>query len=111
MNNIKRLREDICMKQGELAKYLNVAQGTLSYWEQGKYDIDNKSLVRLAEYFSCSTDYILGVSDIRNPYRLDKSIDTVELLTQRGIKGKDKVVMLESILDAMKKSEYDTEFM
>ena len=63
MNNIRRLRVSRGMKQADLAAVLNVAQGTLSYWEQGKYDIDNKSLIKLAEYFSVTTDYLLGKTD------------------------------------------------
>jgi len=63
MNNIKKLRAKTGMLQKELAKHLNVAQGTLSYWERGTYDIDNKSLLKIAEYFNVSTDYVLGKTD------------------------------------------------
>ena len=62
MNNIKNLRLSKGMKQSELAKFLNVAQGTLSYWERGEYDIDNKSLLKLSDYFKVSVDYLLGKS-------------------------------------------------
>lgn len=44
MNRIKSLRLKNKLTQTELAKYMNVAQNTISYWEQGKYDIDNESL-------------------------------------------------------------------
>ena len=66
MNNIKTLRLDKGIKQAELAAFLNVAQGTLSYWENGTYDIDNKSLIKLSDYFEVSTDYILGTSEDKN---------------------------------------------
>lgn len=63
MNNIKTLRLDKGIKQAELAAFLNIAQGTLSYWENGTYDIDNKSLIKLSDYFGTSTDYVLGKTD------------------------------------------------
>ncbi|MCL2034685.1 MAG: helix-turn-helix domain-containing protein [Oscillospiraceae bacterium] len=63
MNNIKKLRAKNDIKQAELAKYLNVSRGTLSHWEQEKYDIDNKSLLKLADYFNVTIDYILGRID------------------------------------------------
>ena len=59
-NKIKILRQARGIKQVDLAKHLQVSQGTLSYWEQGKYDIDNSSLSKLADYFNVSTDYLLG---------------------------------------------------
>jgi len=67
MNRIKELRENKNVRQIDLAEYLNIAQNTLSYWEQGKYDIDNKSLQKLAVYFETTTDYILGFDNNPTP--------------------------------------------
>ncbi len=58
-NRIRELRQTYGIKQTELAKFLGVAQNTLSYWETGKFDVDNTCLVKLADYFGCSVDYIL----------------------------------------------------
>lgn len=63
MNRIKALRELKGVKQADLAKELNVSQGTLSNWERGVHDPDNASLVELAEYFEVSTDYLLELTD------------------------------------------------
>lgn len=59
-NRIKELRQSRKITQVELAKYLNVSQGTLSFWEQEKYEPDTKSLKKLADYFGVSIDYLLG---------------------------------------------------
>ena len=66
MNRIGALRKERKMSQTDLAKKLNVSQGTLSFWENEKYDIDNESLVKLSEIFEVSTDYILCNTDIRD---------------------------------------------
>lgn len=59
-NRIRELRQSKKITQVELAKYLSVSQGTLSFWEQGKYEPDNKSLTKIADYFGVSVDYLLG---------------------------------------------------
>lgn len=63
-NRIRELRQAYGIKQAELAKYLGVAQNTLSYWEQGKYDVDNASLQKIADYFNCSVDCVLCRAEI-----------------------------------------------
>lgn len=63
VNRIKELRNKKGIKQADLANFLGVVQGTLSYWENDKFDVDNASLQKLADYFNVSTDYILGRTD------------------------------------------------
>ena len=58
-NRIRELRQQYKITQNILAKKLGVAQNTLSYWENGKYDIDNESLQKIADIFNCTIDYLL----------------------------------------------------
>lgn len=58
-NRIKELRNKQKVTQATLAKYLGVAQNTLSYWENETYDIDTGSLQKIADYFGVTTDYLL----------------------------------------------------
>ena len=44
----------------ELAKHLQVADSTLSYWEMGKYEPDFESLKALSRFFLVPIDYIIG---------------------------------------------------
>lgn len=71
-NRIRKLRQLNNIKQADLAKTLGIAANTLSYWEQGRFDIDNSSLVKLADYFDCSTDYILCRDNINDYFTLSK---------------------------------------
>lgn len=66
MNNLKKLRLEKGLTQAELGKLIGNKQNTISYWEKGTYDIDNENLQRLAVFFNCSTDYLLGKTEIRN---------------------------------------------
>ena len=60
MNRIRELRKQMDMTQKELAKHLQVADSTLSYWEMGKYEPDNEALLKLSRFFHVPIDYILG---------------------------------------------------
>lgn len=59
---LKQLRTKAGLAQKQLSSKLGVAQNTLSHWEQGRYDIDNESLLRLSSLFNVSVDYLLGKS-------------------------------------------------
>ena len=60
MNRIRELRKQMDMTQKELAKHLQIADSTLSYWEMGKYEPDNEALLKLSRFFQVPIDYILG---------------------------------------------------
>lgn len=60
----ERLRKDL--NQTELAKFLNVSKQTVSNWENGNRIPDTLTLSKLADFFNCSVDYILGRSENRN---------------------------------------------
>ena len=59
MNMIQHLRKRAGMKQTELCRELNIVQGTLSGWENGKFEPDISSLIKMSEFFNVSIDYIL----------------------------------------------------
>ena len=59
MNRIRELRKQVNLTQKELAKRLQIANSTLSYWEMGKYEPDNDSLIKLSRFFNVPIDYIL----------------------------------------------------
>ncbi len=62
---IRELREDNDLTQAEIAKYLSVKQNTYSQYENGQRQIPLDSLVALAKLYKTSTDYILGLTDIK----------------------------------------------
>ena len=58
--NIKALREDRDLRQRELAAVLNVSQNTYSQYENGVIELTAENLIRLADYYDVSVDYLLG---------------------------------------------------
>ena len=65
---IKDLREDNNLTQEEVAKHLNIRQNTYSQYENGQRQLPLVCLIALAKYYKTSTDYILGLTDKREPY-------------------------------------------
>ena len=63
---LKDLREDNDLKQKEIAAFLGIDQRVYSNYETGKREIPVHLLLKLAEYYHTSTDYILGRTD--DPY-------------------------------------------
>lgn len=64
MNRIKNLRETSNETQEELGKILNVSKATISKYENGTVEMSNDTLIKLANHFNVSTDYLLGRTDI-----------------------------------------------
>ena len=60
---LKSLRKRRGLSQAEVARAVFVAQNTYSYYENGKRDIPTATLVRLAELYGVSVDYILCRTD------------------------------------------------
>lgn len=60
IRHIKDLREDHDLSQKELAKILNLSQRSYSHYENGTRKIPLDILVALADFYGCSTDYLLG---------------------------------------------------
>ena len=57
---IRNLREDNDLTQTEVGKIIGVSQKTYSDYELGKVEISLDSLMKLADYYNVSMDYIFG---------------------------------------------------
>lgn len=62
------LREDQDLTQKAVADYLHIRQNTYSQYETGQRQLPLELLVALALYYHTSTDYILELTDQREPY-------------------------------------------
>ena len=69
MLRLKDLSEDNDLKQSKISKKLNITQAAYSYYETGKRNIPNEILIKFAKLYNTSTDYILGLTDEKKPYK------------------------------------------
>ena len=57
---IRDLREDLDLRQIDVAKATGIDQKTLSNYETGKTNPDSYALIKLADFFHVSIDYLVG---------------------------------------------------
>lgn len=62
---LKSLREDKDLKQEDIAKLMNVDRSTVGKWESSPSKPDYEKLIKLADYFNVSLDYLLGRTNIK----------------------------------------------
>lgn len=66
---LKDLREDHDLTQQKVADYLGMKQAQYSRYERGLRDLPTDILIRLAQLYNTSTDYILGLTNVSKPYK------------------------------------------
>ena len=59
-NRIRDLREDMDLRQSDLAEKTGIDQRTISNYETGKTLPDSDALIKLADFFGVSIDYLVG---------------------------------------------------
>ena len=60
---LRDLREDRDLTQVKLGEVLSCSQRVYSNYERGDIDIPTSTLVKLADFYDISVDYILGRTD------------------------------------------------
>lgn len=69
---IRGLREDHDLRQVDVAKILNITQKQYSRYETGENELPTRHLKALSNYYNVSADYILGSTEFRRLYDVDK---------------------------------------
>jgi len=74
IRRLKDLREDMELKQEDIAKLLGIKQQNYSRYEIGAVLIPIDRLDKLATFYNTSVDYILGRTNIKEPYPRIKGV-------------------------------------
>lgn len=81
MNRLKMLREEKELNQVELGKIIGVSGQALGMYENEKRDMSTDTVIKLANYFGVTIDYLLGKSDIRTKTdEIDNPVVSIPLL-------------------------------
>lgn len=78
MNVYKYLRKREKLTQEELAKKLHLNQTTLSKWEKDKSIPDIETLIKLANFYNCSIDYLVGRKNFEQEKKTEQVEPTIE---------------------------------
>ena len=102
-NILKKLRQDNNMTQDELARKIDTSRSNIANYENGKNMPSVDILEKIAKLFDCTTDYLLGKSDIRNPEELkDVKFANAGGLDTKGLDNED-LEELQRQIDYIKK--------
>ncbi len=69
IKRIRDLREDSDKTQTEIAEHLGISQTMYARYERGANELPIRHLIKLADYYGVSTDYILGRTDNQKLYK------------------------------------------
>jgi len=67
-HRIRDLREDNDLTQQQIAEHLDITPRKYSYIERDIMEPSKEMLVELAEFYNTSIDYLLGLTDVKEPY-------------------------------------------
>lgn len=62
---LRRLRRETGFRQKDVAQYLQVSHSAISHYESGKNLPDAQTLVRIADFYGVSIDYIVGRTTLK----------------------------------------------
>lgn len=101
-SRIYNLREDSDMSQKELAVMLNLKSSAISKYEKGIAQPGINTLIKIAEIFHVSTDYLLGLSSVKNPYSADKfTPKEAEIIAKYRKLTKENQIRIDERIGAM----------
>ena len=60
LKNLNRLREEAGVTQKMVAEAIGVSQQSINKYENHNIEPDIETLIRIARYFHCSVDYLVG---------------------------------------------------
>ena len=66
---IRDMREDKDLTQKQIAEYLMCDQSLYSKYERGEREIPLNLLIKLADYYDVSIDYLVGRSSVSKRYK------------------------------------------
>ncbi len=72
LKRLKNLREDNDLFQQDIANLLKITRQQYSLYELGKRDLPIDLLVTLATFYKTSSDYILELTNIKEPYNKNR---------------------------------------
>lgn len=96
---LKELRLKKKLKQSELGKEIGISASTIGMYEQGRRFADQSTLIKLAQYFNVTTDYLLGFSETN--YSVNATIAGLSPIQE------DEIITNESINETIKSKQKD----
>lgn len=95
MNNIKKIRESLQLTQVKVANDLKLSRQVYNFYENGKRNPDMQTLIKIADYYGVSIDYLLGRTNVIKP----ENIDEDDLLSKINTADSETKASVEQFLN------------
>lgn len=109
--NLKALRKSKGLTQVQFAEIFNISSGTIAMWETNKRVPDTSMLIKIAEFFNVTVDYLLGKSEVpmsnSNNQLEDVYLSLAKTAQDEGIDPDDIRLAIETIR-AMKRQKKES---
>lgn len=108
ITNLKKVRINNKISQQKLADEISVSRSTIAMWETGGSQPDNDNLMRIADYFNVTVDYLLGREEKPADSGLSKEPKENVIIYHRNGKTvqkeftKEEMNMLATMIDSLK---------
>lgn len=103
LDNLRKLRESKNITQVKLSTDLEVSQELISRYELGSSFPQPNMLIKLANYFNCSVDYLLGITDIPTPIKYlssnNENVKSAELYSKYNSLSKENKKYFDNFLE------------
>ena len=73
------LRKERGLLQKDIADFLNISKSAYGYYEQGRNEPDIQTIMRLADFYQVSVDYLLGKTDVESSDLSKKESDILKM--------------------------------
>lgn len=95
---LKTLRLEANLTQNDVSQQFGISQPTYSNWEKGEKQPSPDKYPKIAEFYNVSVDYLMGISDYRNPDEIDLStFEVIYRKTSKNLSDDEKKILEEDL--------------
>lgn len=109
MNRLKKLRNEKKLTLRELAEVLNIHRDSLMRMENGSQGISDEYLRVFSDFYNVSTDYILGLTNIKNPTEFKSDELYLQIINEIKELGDFGITVFSEIKDYKKATKEQKE--
>ena len=108
MNRLRFLRTEKNLLQEDIGRVIGVSGRAIGNYETEKRKMSPDKIIKLANFFNVSVDYLLGKSDIRNPEKIDANKTDVAFSSGfNGLNETNKSIIQNTIEGLLAKQKLD----
>lgn len=114
-NRLKELRKRENITQVQFARIFDISAGTIAMWETGKREPDIDTIIKIADYFNVSVDYLLGKSENKKAPTGDNTDGHINVVKIRGRDGSfvekhltdEQLTLLKGMIEQFPEADFE----